>query len=154
MIEAARLFDALLLASSIGAFLFAAAVAGLLLGVVSRMNRGGEVLGLGVLMVACGLGAVALGLVAFESGGWSSAYASLADTSLAARGDVLASTNEAMKPFATGAILAAMAIPVALVPPTGRVRLALVLVALVVGGLALGTSAVAYQKQKDVTGSV
>lgn len=151
--RAARLFDALLLAGSTGAFLLAATVAALLLVVVSRMARGADVLGLGVLMLACGLGAVGLGLVAFESGGWSAAFASFAQASADARGAVLAATGDAMKPFATGAILVSMAIPVALVPPTGRVRIALVFVALLVGGLALGTSAAAYQKQKDVMGS-
>lgn len=150
--RAARLFDMLLVAGSIGAFLLAATVGALLLVVVSRVTRGADVLGLAVLMLACGLGAVGLGLVAFECGGWSAAYSSFAEGSAAARAALLPATNDAMKPFATGAVLVSMAIPVALVPPTGRVRIALVFLALVVGGLALGTSAAAYQKQKDVMG--
>jgi len=149
--DAAHVFDAILVAGSIGAFLFASAVAVLLVVVVSRIAaQRTDLLGLAVLMLACGLGAVGLGLVAFESGGWSAAFATLASSPESARAAVLADTSQAMKPFATGAILVSMAIPVALVPPTGRMRIALAVVAIVVGGFALGTSATAHEKQKAV----
>jgi hypothetical protein len=147
---ASQLFDTLLLTSSIAAFLLATAVGVLVLVVVAQMARGADARGLAVLMIACGLGAVGLGLVAYESGQWASAFGAYAIASPATRGAIVTATSDAMKPLATAALLVAMAIPVALVPPTGRARFAIAFVALLVGGLAVGASAVAYGQKARV----
>jgi hypothetical protein len=147
---AARLFDALLLTGSVGAFLLAAAVAILLLVIVARLGRGADAFGLSILMFACGLGAVGLGLVAFESGGWSMAFGALATAAPSARGGLLAAASDSMAPIATAALLIAMAIPVALVPARGRIRIAIGLVAFLVAGFAVGASAAAYDQKTRV----
>jgi hypothetical protein len=147
---AAQLFDLLLLTSSVMAFLLAAIVGVLLLVVVARMASGRDARGLAFLMVACGLGAVALGLVAFESGPWSAAFNAYADAAPAARAALVTATSNAMRPFATGAILVSMAIPVTLVPATNRIRIAIAAIAIVVLGVAAFTSAAAYQAKARV----
>jgi hypothetical protein len=147
---AAQLFDLLLLTSSVLAFVLAAIVGVLLLVVVARMANGGDARGLGFLMVACGLGAVALGLVAYESGPWSTAWSAYAAAAPEARAALVGATSDAMRPFATGAILVSMAIPVTLVPATNRVRIAIAAVAIVVLGVAAFTSVAAYQAKARV----
>lgn len=149
--DAARLFDALLLASSVLALLFAATVGILLLVVVARMASGRDARGLAFLMIACGLGAVACGLVAFESGPWSATFNAYATAAPSARGALVAATSSAMKPFATAAILVAMAIPVTLVPATNRIRLAIAAVAIIVLGVTVFTSAAAHKRVESVT---
>lgn len=149
--DAARLFDTLLLASSVMALLFAATVGVLLLVVVARMTSGRDARGLAFLMIACGLAAVACGLVAYESGPWSATFDAYAAASPAARGALVAATSAAMKPFATGAILVAMAIPVTLVPAGNRIRLAIAAVAIVVLGIAVFTSATAHARVESVS---
>lgn len=133
------------------ALLFAATVAVLLLVVVARMAGGRGARGLAFLMIACGLAAVACGLVAYESGPWSATFNAYATTSPAARGALVAATSAAMKPFATAAILVAMAIPVTLVPAGNRVRLAIAAVAIVVLGVTVFTSAAAHKRVESIT---
>ena len=152
-IDAARLFDVLLLASSAMALLFATIVGVLLLVVVARMASNRDARSLAVLMIACGLGAVALGLVAFEAGPWSATFGAYATAAPAARGALVTATSDAMKPFATAAILVAMAIPVTLVPAANRVRIAIAAVAVLVLGLAVFTSAAAHQAKTRVESS-
>jgi hypothetical protein len=101
-------------------------------------------------MLACGLGAVGLGLVAFESGGWCMAFGAVATTAPSTPGALLGTTSDAMAPFATGALLVSMAIPVALVPSRGRIRLVIGLVAFLVASFAVGTSAAAYDQKTRV----
>jgi hypothetical protein len=143
-------FDALLVMSSLTAFILAVAVVVLAIVAVYRMERGTDSRGFVALVVACGLGAVALGVVAYESEHWARAFAVCASAAAASCGSLVTTTNAAMRPFATAAILLAMAIPVALVPATNRARIAIGLVVLVVGGFAVGVSAAAYEGRMRV----